>query len=140
MKKFLFSLPAMAIFFLISCTDKKSESGGLSATAQKNLDAYHAITKMFENGDWSKCGDYIATDAVDHGGGDMGEDIKGLDNIKAHFDKMGTMAGNMKNKFIKEFADDEYVMAWMDQTMTAKVDAPEMGMKKGAKKQRCRFS
>lgn len=101
----------------------------MSDTTKKNLEANHAITKMFEAGDWSKVGDYIATDAVDHAG--MKGDVVGLDSIKAQFDVMGKMMGNMKNEVVKELADDEYVMSWMKETATAKMDMPEWGMKAG---------
>lgn len=131
MKKFLFITSALCLGLLISCSDKKDNDDGMSETAKKNLDAHHAIVKMFESADWSKCGDYIAADAVDHGGSPTGGDIVGLDSIKANFDKMGMMMGDMKNKVVKELADDDYVMSWMEQSSTAKVDMPEWGMKKG---------
>lgn len=132
MKKLLFILSAGSFLFFASCSSKKEEgSGGTSDKAKKNLDAHHAIVKMFESGDWSKCGDYINTDAVDHGAGPTGGDVVGLDSIKANFDMMGKMMGNMKTTVVKELADDDYVMSWTEQTATAKVDAPEWGMKKG---------
>ncbi len=73
MKKYLPVLAIVCICQSISCTSKVE--GGLSPTAQKNLDAMHAITQTFETKDFSKLGDYIAADAVDHSG-DNG-DIKG---------------------------------------------------------------
>ena len=126
MKKLLVIFSAGFILLLSSCSDKK-EAGGMSDRAKKNLEACNAINKMFEAGDWSKIGDYITTDAVDHAG--MNGDIKGLDSIKANFDKMGAMMGNFKNEVVKEMADDDYVFQWMKETMTMKVDG--MGMKAG---------
>ena len=131
MKKNVLMISAFAALFLISCSDKKESEGGMSEAAKKNLETNHAIVKMFEAGDWSKVGDYIATDAIDHGAGPTGGDVVGLDSIKANFDAMGQMMGDMKNEVIKELADDDYVMSWMKQTATAKVDMPEWGMKKG---------
>ena len=77
--------------------------------------------------DYSKAGDYIAADAVDHAG--MQGDVKGLDNIKANFSQMSTMMGNFKNETVRELADDEYVFQWLKETATAKTDG--MGMKAG---------
>jgi hypothetical protein len=126
MKKLLIILTAGFIFFLSSCSDKK-EAGGMSDRAKKNLEACNAMNKMFEAGDWSKAGDYIATDGVDHAG--MKGDVVGLDNIKAEFAEMGKMMGDFKNEKVKEFADDDYACQWMKETMTMKTDA--MGMKAG---------
>ena len=74
MKKiFLFFLAAGSLVFL-SCNIE----GGMSAAAKKNKETNDAIMKAYEAGDFSKMGDYIAADAVDHGG-ETG-DIKGLEN------------------------------------------------------------
>ena len=126
MKKLLVIFSAGFILLLSSCSDKK-EAGGMSDRAKKNLEACNAINKMFEAGDWSKIGDYIAADGIDHAG--MNGDIKGLDAIKANFDQMGKMMGNFKNELVKEMADDDYVFQWMKETMTMKTDG--MGMKAG---------
>jgi predicted SnoaL-like aldol condensation-catalyzing enzyme len=123
-----FLIIAAGTLMLASCGSKK-ESGGMSDAASKNLETNHAILKMFEGGDWSKTGDYIAADAVDHAG--ENGDVKGLDSIKATFDRMGGMMGEMKNDIVKELADDDYVMCWVNQHAVSKVDAPEWGMKKG---------
>ncbi len=127
MKKLLFIISAGFFCLLISCNSKKE--GGMSATAKKNLEANEAIVKMFESGDWSKVGDYIANDAVDHAG--PKGDIVGLDSIKAYFNQMGQMMTNMKNEIVKTLADDEYVMCWLKGSATAKMDLPEWGMKAG---------
>jgi predicted SnoaL-like aldol condensation-catalyzing enzyme len=127
MKKLLIIFSAGFICLLSSCNSKK-EGGGMSDKAKKNLEACNAINKMFEAGDWSKAGDYIATDGIDHAG--MKGDVVGLDNIKAEFADMDKMMGNFKNEKVKEFADDDYVFQWMKETMTMKVDG--MGMKAGS--------
>ncbi len=128
MKKLLFMLSAGCFLFFTSCTDKK-DAGGISAKAKKNIESNDAIMKMFETNDWSKIGDYIADDAVDHAG--PKGDIKGLDSLKAYFANMGKMMTNMKNDIIKTLSDDEYVMTWMKGSATAKEDIPEWGMKAG---------
>lgn len=129
MKKFMLILSGSAILFLSSCSSSKIAGSGMSDTARKNLEANNAIMKMFETGDYSRIGDYLATDIVDHAG--PAGDIKGLDSMKAYFAQMGQMMTNMKNDVIKILADDEYVMCWVKGSATAKVDIPDFGMKAG---------
>ena len=121
MKKSVF-----ATVFAVICFCSYGQKSSMSSAAQKNLAAARAVVKMFESGDYSKAGDYIAADAIDHSG--MG-DVKGLDSIKAMFNRMSTMMGNFNNQLIRELADDEYVFQWLKETSTAKTDA--MGMKAG---------
>ena len=125
MKKMLFVTFSGLLCLLFSC--KSKDSGGMSAQAQKNLDAMHGILKAIESGDVSKLGDYIAADAVDHAG-EHG-DVKSLDSIKAQLAGRTNMASDMKTEIVKEFADDEYVMSLMTQSGTMKVAA--MGMPAG---------
>jgi predicted SnoaL-like aldol condensation-catalyzing enzyme len=127
MKKFLLIISSTALF-LSACSDKKE--AGVSERTKKNLETNRGIMKMFETNDWSKAGDYIAKDAVDHASM-TGNDIVGLDSIKANFNQMSAMMSDMKNDVIKELADDDYVMSWVKQTATAKMDMPEWGMKAG---------
>lgn len=124
MKKLLFAFAIAVSCFFISC----QPNAGISDKAKKNLETAQAIAKMFESGDYSKIGDYIAADAVDHAG--AGGDVKGLDNIKASFGQMSKSMGNFKNEIVKELADDEYTFQWIKETSTMKVD--EMGMKAGS--------
>ncbi|MGB3006288.1 MAG: nuclear transport factor 2 family protein [Chitinophagaceae bacterium] len=93
-----------------------SKSGGMSTTAKKNLEVNDAITKAYESGDFSKMGDYIAADAVDHGG-EMG-DVKGLDSIVAQMKRYHDMTPDMKSTMTKSLADDEYVFTWSKTTGT----------------------
>jgi len=125
MKRLLFLMMVTPACVLISCNDK----GGPSAAAQKNMDAMHGITKCFDSKDFSKLGDYIAEDGIDHAG-EQG-DIKGLANMKAEFTKMVAAYKDSKTEVIKEIADDEYVMTWQHYTGTLTAD--QMGMKAGDK-------
>jgi predicted ester cyclase len=125
MKKFLFISAVALCCFCMSC---KNNSGGMSATAQKNMDANHAIQKAFESKDFSKIGDYIAEDGVDHAGMNGG-DVKGLANLKTEFEKMAAMTENDKTEIVKEMADDDYVMCWSRYSGKMKNDG--MGMKAG---------
>lgn len=106
--------------FLLSC----SSGGGMSATAKKNKEVNSAIMKAYETGDFSKMSEYIAADAVDHGG-EKG-DVKGLENIVSEMKRYKSMVTDMKSTIIREMADDEYVMTWA--TMSAKMNGTEMSM------------
>ncbi len=116
MKKiFLFFLAAGSLLFL-SCNNE----GGMSAAAKKNKETNDAIMKAYEAGDFSKMGDYIAADAVDHGG-ETG-DIKGLENIVNEMKRYHGMMPDMKATMSRSLADDEYVFTWatMSGTMNGK--------------------
>jgi predicted ester cyclase len=122
MKKFLFAPILLLGIFMISCN---SNEGGMSATAKKNLDAMHGVINSFNTKDFSKLGDYIAEDCVDHAG--QNGDIKGLANMKAEFEKMSATNENAKTETKMEMANDEYAMSWLHFTGTLKVDQPGMG-------------
>lgn len=133
MKKYLLIFSAGVITVISSCNNDKKEATETTETksdsvAQQNLSVSHEINRAFETGDYSKLGDYIATDAVDHGG--ENGDVKGIDSIKAAFTKYYQQA-DMKAGIIKEFADDETVIAWLKYNGTMKVDG--WGMKAGQK-------
>ena len=104
-----------------------SNPDGMSATAKKNKDVHDAIMKAHETGDFSKMGDHIAVDAVDHGGW-TGE-VNGLDNIVADMKKYHEQMPDMKSETIKTLADDEYVMVWSKVNGTPKADM--LAMKAG---------
>lgn len=91
--------------FFISCNNE-----GMSPTAKKNMEVNDAIMKAYEAGDFSKMGDYIAADAVDHGG-EKG-DIVGLENIVSEMKRYKEMMPDMKSTMTKSLADDEYVYTW----------------------------
>lgn len=110
----LLILSAIAVSSIcISCS---SGAGGMSATAKKNLEINHAITKAYEAGDFSNMKDYIAADAVDHAG-EKG-DVKGLDSIIASMKQYRAMMPDMKGETVKEMADDDYVFSWGKATGT----------------------
>jgi predicted ester cyclase len=126
MKKYLSVLVILLCVYLVSCMNRV-DAPAVSATTQKNLDANRAVLKTFETQDFSKLGDYIANDAVDHSG-EHG-DIKGLDSIRASFVKSESDISNPKIEIIKELGDDEYVMSWNTFTGVYKTDG--MGHKAG---------
>jgi len=124
MKKLFFILAVVILNSLIACN---SDVGGMSATAKKNKEVNTAIMKAYESGDFSKMGDYIAADAVDHSG-ETG-DIKGLDSIVAAMKTYHDQMDHTKSEVIRTMADDEYVMVWSKVSVTPKTDM--MGMKAG---------
>ena len=128
MKKLAFAFSAVILSCLITCTSNTAHEGG-SEKAHKNLENLKAVISMFEKGDYSKAGDYIATDGIDHSS-PKGE-VKGLDNLKAMFAEMSSGMSNVKNEIKKELADDDYSMVWIRQTWTQTKDDPMMGMKAG---------
>jgi hypothetical protein len=130
MKKYLF--PSLILLVFCFGCNNANQSGGMSDKAKKNLENAQAINKMFESGDWSKVGDYLASDAVDHTGMDAKgtpTEVKGLDSIKAEFTRMNAMSSDMKNETVKEMADDDYVFQWLKESWTAKTGG--MGMTPG---------
>ena len=122
MKKYLFAIAVICCAACISC----NSAGGASATAKMNSEANAAIDKMMMSGDFSKLGDYIADDAVDHS--DKG-DLKGLAAIKANLEELSKTSDNMKSVVKMDLANDEFTSTWYHWTGTWKVDGP--GMKKG---------
>lgn len=100
----------------------------MSDTAKKNLEAFKGVSKCIDSQDFTKIGDFIAADALDHS--DKGE-LKGLEAITANMKTYGDMSTGMSSEVVKALADDEYVMAWMKFRGTAKSAA--MGMKPGEK-------
>ena len=129
MKKLAFAVSAVILSCFVTCTNNNAHEDGASEKAKKNLENIKAVMSMFESGDFSKAGDYIAADGVDHSG-PMGE-VKGLDSLKAMFAKMTTSMSNVKNEIVKGISDDDYSMVWVRQTWTQKTDDPMMGMKAG---------
>jgi len=126
MKQLLFPLLLLVAGLYISCNSQQSAT---TDKAKKNLENARAVAKMFETHDYSKVGDYIAADGVDHSG-PRGE-VKGLDSIKAEFAEFGNSMSGMKNETVKEIADDDYSFQWMKESWTMTKD--EMGMKAGTK-------
>ena len=129
MKKLAFAVSAVILSCFVTCTTNTAKEGGTSEKAKKNMENLKGVISMFEKGDYSKAGDYIATDGVDHSS-PTGE-VKGLDNLKAMFAQMGSTMTNLKNEIKKELADDEYSMVWIRQTWTQAKDDAMMGMKAG---------
>ena len=121
MKKIFFILSAVAGVLLPACNNKDMGNGGMSETARKNLDAFHAVDNAFQTGDISRIDSFVASNFVDHT--PHGEWNR--DSLKAMITMM-KKAGTMKSETKKELADDEYVMGWMHWTGTSDGSIPDM--------------
>ena len=105
MKKILI-LSASLLFIFASCSNKKDDDGGMSATAKKNIEAVRTVTKAFDSGDVSGIDAVIADDFVDHTpNGDMGRD-----SLKAMITMMHGKGLDMKTETLQELANDEYAI------------------------------
>lgn len=129
MKKILLSIASFACLFIIASCDNDKEENELSDKAEKNIAAQHGVIKCFDTKDFSKLGDFIAEDFIDHAG--QNGKIIGLANAKTEFENMVKTIKDNKSEIILELANDDYVMSWLRFTGTLATD--NMGMKAGDK-------
>ncbi|SDF22426.1 hypothetical protein SAMN05421636_1224 [Pricia antarctica] len=87
---------------LFSC--KPSES-----TQKLNIKADNILMKVFETGDVGKLDNIIATDFVNHAGGDK----LGLDSLKVMVRGFHSNVKNPKMENITQMANDDYVCDWV---------------------------
>ena len=127
--KVIFSSAAIAMLCCCMSCNNDSKTTSTNSAAEKNLAAMHGVNEAIKSNDFSKLGDYIAVDAIDHAG--MPAPVKGLDSIKKELSQMDQMSKDMNYEIIKELADSEYVFAWMHFTGTNVV--ANMGMPAGSK-------
>ena len=96
----------LMVTLLVSCNNQPS---GPSETTKMNIASMNGIDDAIQRKDFSKLGDFIAQDCIDHAG-EHG-DVVGLDSLKASL--AGWVATvDEKTTVIKRLADDEYVMSW----------------------------
>ena len=89
----------------------------------KNKEIYKAI----ETGDVSKIKDYIDKDAVDHGGGANGQDVKGGDSIIAMLGSIHNSFTDLKMEVISDAISGDYLFTLVRLTGTTTAN-PGMGM------------
>jgi hypothetical protein len=104
---------------LIAC-NTKYKAGGRTGNAATNLSVFHNINKAVLTGDTSHLGEYIAVEAIDHSG-----ELHGLETIKLEIQKSLLDSIDKRFETIREFADDEYVIAWMKFTGISKKQHPD---------------
>jgi hypothetical protein len=94
---------------VIAMTACNNQPSGPSEATKMNIASMNGIDKAIESKDFSKLGDFIAQNCVDHSG-EHG-DVVGFDSVKASL--AGWVANvDEKTTVIKRLADDEYVMSW----------------------------
>ena len=126
MKKILYAAAAIAACTFVSCKDK-TETTTTDSNA-KYIAANNNIYNAIETGDVSKLKDWIATDAVDHGGGANGQDVVGGDSIIAMLAMVhNAFQPGFKYTAVNTTTDGSYLytLAHMEGTTTAN---PGMGM------------
>jgi predicted ester cyclase len=92
-------------------------------TLAKNKEIYKAI----ETGDVSKIRDYIDKDAVDHGGGPNGQDVKGGDSIISMLGSIHNSFTDLKMEVISDAMSGDYLFTLARLTGTTTAN-PGMGM------------
>ncbi|MEP6948870.1 MAG: ester cyclase [Ginsengibacter sp.] len=85
------------------------------------------LYKAIETGDVSKIKDYIDKDAVDHGGGANGQDVKGGDSIMAMLGGIHNSFTDLKMEVIADAINGDYVFSLVRLTGTTTAN-PGMGM------------
>jgi hypothetical protein len=128
MKK-IFLASAAAVCFLISCKDEKSTTtASTETTSQTYMDKNAAFMKSIESGDFSTSKDWLAADAVDHGGAPDGGDVKGADSIIANLKMVNKcFEPGFKMNIIKQAVDGDYLFVLSEMTGKTTVN-PGMGM------------
>jgi predicted SnoaL-like aldol condensation-catalyzing enzyme len=94
---------------------------------EKNLAHNKEIYKAIETGDVSKIKDYIDKDAVDHGGGANGQDVKGGDSIIAMLGGIHNSFTDLKMEVIADATNGDYVFSLVHLTGTTTAN-PGMGL------------
>lgn len=92
------------------------------------LEANRRVQKAIETGDIATLRQYISTDAIDHGGGANGSDMKGEDIINS-LANVHNDIDNLKFEIIADAANGEYIFALVHMTGTTK--NPVWGMPAG---------
>ena len=130
-------LSMYALFLMLStfsACEQKSEGnenddakGGVS---KEMFESNRAVMRAIETGDSITLRKYITADAVDHGAGEKGEDLKGdaiirqLTDIHNHID-------GLKMEVIEEAANDDHIFTLV--RLTGTTNKPYWGMPAGFK-------
>jgi predicted ester cyclase len=120
MKKYLLILSAGLFTLFAACNNEKKSDDAkpaenkVSPVAEKNLSAVHGINEAIKTGDVSKIDQYVAHGAISHAGPNGDMVANNMDSTKAYFAKIHTQFSDMKWEIIKEWADDDYVVQWVN--------------------------
>lgn len=124
MKRILLS--AGLAMFLISSCDDKDKGGGGDSQAAKNKANYEKVVKAIVSGDSAVIREHIASDAVDHGGGTNGGEVKG-DSIIWMLTNAHKGFTDFKMEIVADAADGDYVFGLVRMTGTTTA-TPVWGM------------
>jgi predicted ester cyclase len=137
MKRLLSSVLLLMLMVFISCNNEKAAdtttatTGSNGESKQKEmLEANRKVQRAMETGDSATIRRYISADAIDHGGGPNGTDLKGEDVIRM-LSTVGQHIDNLKFEVIQEAANDDHVFCLV--RMTGTTNKEVWGMPKGHK-------
>jgi len=114
MKKLLFPAVTVLLLCCVSCKDKTdttTTTTGSTSQNEKNLANNREVYKAMETGDVSKIKEYMATDAVDHGGNPDGSDVKGADSIIAMISRVRSGFSDIKVEVLADAANGDYIFS-----------------------------
>lgn len=112
MKQFIFAASASLLCICVSCNDSSTANSEAkdSFLTQKNLNAWHVLSKAFATGDADAVDSVLADDYIDHR---INGDVKGRDSVKADITRVQANFKDVKMEIIKELADNDYGFFWM---------------------------
>lgn len=96
-----------------------------NAQQQEMLQANREVQRAIETGDSLTLRKYITADAVDHGGGPNGADVKG-DELMSTLNSAHSGINNLKFETLEEAATDDHVFSLV--RMTGTTNKPIWGM------------
>jgi ketosteroid isomerase-like protein len=132
MKRLLFAAAVMVC--MVSCDSKVSDSktaDNNQAAADHNAEGTKKVYHAIETGDVSALDSLFTSDVVDHNGGANGQDVKGIDSVKAMIAQIHNYFDGLKMELLHHAtsADGEYHYATV--RMTGKAKANPWGMPVG---------
>ncbi|MBC7511284.1 MAG: nuclear transport factor 2 family protein [Ferruginibacter sp.] len=124
MKKIFFASATICAFALMSCTENAKKEDGSVTIKETNTKFYKAM----ENGDSVTLKNWINADAVDHNGGQNGEDIVGGDKIVPMLTQLHkSFEPGLKMNIISQAVDGDYLYTLVEMKGTT-IANPAMGL------------
>lgn len=108
-----------------TATEQSASTSDVDTTREEMFGVARQVYNGMETGDSVLLAKYISDDAIDHGGGPDGGDIRGrqiismLTDVHNHID-------NLKMSVEQQAANDDHVFVWI--RMTGKTNKPVWGM------------
>ncbi|HEX6334574.1 MAG TPA: nuclear transport factor 2 family protein [Flavisolibacter sp.] len=133
MKRFLFACTVLVA--LISCNDASvagaSEDNDHAKIAESNAEKTKAVYRAIETGDVSGMDSLFSSDVVDHNGGMNGEDVKGLDSVKALLARIHNYFDGLKIEMLHHATSADGQYHYSTSRMTGKAKENPWGMPVG---------